>query len=52
MEDMDTATFEIALMEQAFGALLPVLLRLVGLTKLRGRADLDTFVGHLVGLGL
>jgi hypothetical protein len=50
--DTDTAAFEIALMERAFGALLPLLLRLVGVSKLQGRADLDTLVSHLVGLGL
>ena len=46
--DTDTAAFEIALLERAFGALL----RLVGVQKLWGRADLDTLVRYLVGLGL
>ncbi len=50
--DTDTAAFEIALMERAFGALLPMLLRLVGVSKLQGRADLDTLVSHVVGVGL
>ena len=50
--DTDTAAFEITLLERAFGALLPVVLRLVGVPKLQGRADLDTLVSHLVGLGL
>ena len=50
--DTDTAAFEIALMKRAFGALLPVVLRLVGVPNLQSRADLDTFVGRLVGLGL
>ena len=50
--DTDTAAFEIALLKRAFGALLPVVLRLVGVSKLQGRADLDILVSHLVGLGL
>ena len=50
--DTDTAAFEIALLKRAFGALLPVVLRLVGIPKLQGRVDLDTLVSHLVGLGL
>jgi hypothetical protein len=50
--DTDTAAFEIALLERAFGALLPMLLRLVGVQKLQGRADLDALVSNLVGLGL
>jgi hypothetical protein len=50
--DTDTAAFEIALLERAFGALLPMLLRLVGVQKLKGRADLDRLVSNLVGLGL
>lgn len=50
--DAGTAAFEIVLLERAFGTLLPALLRLVGVQKVRGRADLDTLVGHLVGLGL
>jgi hypothetical protein len=50
--DTDTAAFEIALLERAFGALLPMLLRLVGVQKLQGRADLDRLVSNLVGLGL
>ena len=50
--DTDTAAFEIALLERAFGALLPMLLRLVGVPKLQGRTDLDTLVRRLVRLGL
>ena len=50
--DTDTAAFEIALLERAFGALLPMLLRLVGVQKLQGRAHLDALVASLTGLGL
>jgi hypothetical protein len=50
--DTDTAAFEINLLERAFGALLPALLRLVGVSKLHGRADLDTLAAALTGLGL
>ena len=50
--DVDTVAFEIALLERAFGALLPVMLRMVGVPKLQGRADLDTLVSRLVGMGL
>ena len=50
--DTATAAFEIALMERAFGPLLPIVLPLVGVPKLQTRADLDTFVAHLVRLGL
>ena len=50
--DTDTAAFEIELLDRAFGALLPMLLRLVGVSKLQGRADMDTLVSHLFGLGL
>ena len=50
--DTDTTAFEIALLERAFGALLPVVLRLVGVPKLQGRADLDALVASLTSLGL
>ena len=51
-QDADTAAFEIELLEKSLGALLPVLLRLVGVQRLGGRADLDTLVASLTGLGL
>lgn len=51
-QEADTASFEIELLERSFGTLLPVLLRLAGVPKLRSRADLDQLVGRLVGLGL
>ena len=46
------AGFEIELLKRSFGVLLPMLLRLVGVQKLRGRADLDAVVTALTGLGL
>ena len=49
----DTAGLEISLLREALGpALLPVLLRLAGVGKLRGRADLDRIVGLIAGTGL
>ena len=51
-EEADTASFEIELLEQAFGVLLPMLLRFVGVSKLGGRADLDSLVSSLIKSGL
>ena len=48
----DTAAFEITLLERAFGALMPVLLRMVGIPGLRGRTDLDALAASLTSLGL
>ncbi len=50
--DTDTAAFEIRLLRKTFGLFLPMLLRLAGLNKLEDRADLDTIVAQLSGLGL
>ena len=50
--EADTAPFEIEMLERAFGALLPTLLRSVGVQKLQNRADLDTLVTSLTRLGL
>ena len=51
-DEADTATFEIELLKRSFGTLLPALLRLVGVQRLLGRADLDALVTALTGLGL
>jgi hypothetical protein len=51
-EEADTVAFEIALLERAFGAFLPMLRRLCGLPALRNRADLNALVTRLGGMGL
>ena len=50
--EADTSGFEIELLERSFGVLLPMLLRLVRVQRLRGRADLDAVVTALTRLGL
>ena len=48
----DTAKLEIFCLERTFGPLLPQILKLLRLNKLRGRQDLDALANTLLGLGL
>ena len=47
-----TVDMELTLMRRAFGPYLPLLLRRAGVSRLRGRADLELIAKKLVGGGL
>jgi hypothetical protein len=48
-DPVDTTDFEILHLKTAFGPLLPMLLKQVGLTELKTREDIDRIAGALRG---
>jgi hypothetical protein len=51
-EPIDTTALEIKILRRSLGLLLPVLLRVLGMSRLETRADIDHLARRLIGMGL
>lgn len=52
LEPSDTTAFEIRTLQRSLGPLLPVLLRIIGVSRLETREDIDNLARILIGMGL